>query len=137
MESFSKGLGLRVWVWHRLALISNQASRIYLDIDILSEGLKIEPSKHSSSYLSMRGKSFTIPYDRIKNVKIVERKPSLLSGEKPFIELEFIVGEEGGSQTLTFAPCPGITGLLHPSMGIKTEETRKLYDEIMSKLPVK
>ena len=53
----------------------------------------------------VKGKPFTIPYDRIKSASIREIK-GLIGGPKPFIELVY-VNDVGATQTLTFAPFEG------------------------------
>jgi hypothetical protein len=125
-------IGLRVWV-----LLGGKLRKgDYGDVEALPEGLKVKPPAGMAKKLLIggicgtflaRGKPFTIPYDKIRNVKIVDVKPGLVGGKKQFIELNF-VDEEGRSQTLTFAAC-GITGF-------EDEKTRKLYEEITSKLKV-
>jgi len=106
----------------------------YGDVEVLPEGLKVKPPASMAkkffiggfySVFLARGKAFTISYEKIKNIKLVDVKPGLVGAKKPFIELNFI-DEEGKPQSLTFAAC-GITGF-------KNEETRKLYEEITSKL---
>jgi len=87
------------------------------EVELLPKGLKIEQPKSVAKRLALtliigpagtsaKEKAFIIPYNRIKDLKIISRKPASFGPEKPFIELTFL-NSNNKAQTLTFAPIEG------------------------------
>jgi len=84
------------------------------EVDLLPEGLKVEPPESVAKRLaltlivgpagtSIKHKAFTIPYDRIKDLRIIRRKPASIGPENPFIEL--IPKFEKRKTDSHFCPC--------------------------------
>jgi len=106
------------------------------DIEVLPEGLKVKPPASMAKKivisaiigpafsLSAKGKAFIIPYERIKNIKLVNVAKR---GEVSGLELNFI-DENNNLHSFTFA----VAGII----GFDNEKTKKLYEQILSKLKI-
>jgi len=88
------------------------------EVDLLSEGLKVEAPESVAKRLaltliigpagtSIKHKAFIIPYDRIKDLRIIKRKPASIGPENPFIEIKFL-NSKNVKQTFIFAPVKGL-----------------------------
>ena len=93
------------------------------DVDLLMDGLRVKPPAGTGKKAAaaaagamflgpvvgaamgslVKGKAFTVPYDKIASMTITYRKTGLTGPERPFIDLSFY-DEKGRLRTISFAP---------------------------------
>lgn len=99
------------------------------EVELKPEGLWIRPpasmvKKWALGFLA-KGKPFTLPYERIKNLRIVQVRPGLVGKEEPFVEIEFL-DENNQIQTCTLAPTEGTIKIKYKGL--------EFYEELKSKI---
>jgi len=93
------------------------------DVDLLVDGLRVKPPASTGKRTAaaaagaiflgpvvgaamgslVKGKAFTVPYDKIVSMTITYRKTGITGPESPFIDLSFH-DERGELRTISFAP---------------------------------
>ena len=109
------------------------------DVDLLMDGLRIKPPAGTAKKMAVgvligpvwtafiKGKPFTIPYDKIVSMRLTYMKTSVVGPERPFIELSFY-DEKGTLRTIAFAP------FLQEGVLKRMFKTQEFYNELSRRI---